>query len=399
MAEQNKELNSGQTPQKKWWRLFIFLLVILLLAFLLWKFVLKPKPKADEYSQWRQPVPVEVVALSRENLQLELKAVGTAIPSETITVQSRVAGILKQLYFKDGDLVEKGQLLALVDPEPMQVTLNQSKANQQNIIAQLQYAESELKRKQNMLKYDAISRQEVDQQAAQVRQLSAQLQSLKAQVDASALELSYSKIYAPISGQLGFRQKDVGNLIQENEENGLVTITKTSPIYVEFAISENYLNLLRGQATQAKPLLVEAWDRDEKNLLAQGEVFALDNQIDASTGTLKLKARFNNADHQLFANQFVNVRLKAQTIANAVTVPSDAIQHGSKGTYVYIIDQQNKAQIKMLQLGMATNGKTQVLSGLNGNERVVLEGIDRLAEGRQVNVLKPAQNSTATKGQ
>jgi multidrug efflux system membrane fusion protein len=389
------QLSHAQPRAKKWTKLMVFLLIIVLSGYALWHFVLKPKPKAPEYSQWAQPVPVRVVSLSRQDLPVVLKAVGSAVASETVNVQSRISGTLEKLYFKDGDWVKQGQLLALIDPKPKQVALAQAQGNRQNIVTQLQFAQSELIRKQHMLKEDAISRQEVDSQAASVRQLSAQLDALRAEVAAADLELSYSKIYAPISGKLGFRQKDVGNLIQEEEENGLVSISKTTPIYVEFAIAENYLDLLRSSLTAKHRLQVEAWDREERQRLAVGEVYALDNQIDSSTGTIKLKAIFSNQDQRLFANQFVNVRLQAQTIHGAVTVPTDAIQHGAQGTYVYVIDQHQVAHVRPLKLGMNSNGTTQVLSGLAGNEQVVLEGIDRLREGKKVNLLSPASTTGA----
>jgi multidrug efflux system membrane fusion protein len=389
------QLSHAQPRAKKWTKLMVFLLIIVLSGYALWHFVLKPKPKVEEYSQWAQPVPVRVVSLSRQDLPVVLKAVGSAVASETVIVQSRISGTLEKLYFKDGDWVKQGQLLALIDPKPKQVALAQAQGNRQNILTQLQFAQSELIRKQHMLKEDAISRQEVDSQAASVRQLSAQLDALRAEVAAADLELSYSKIYAPISGKLGFRQKDVGNLIQEEEENGLVSISKTTPIYVEFAIAENYLDLLRSSLTAKHRLRVEAWDREERQRLAVGEVYALDNQIDSSTGTIKLKAIFSNQDQRLFANQFVNVRLQAQTIHGAVTVPTDAIQNGAQGTYVYVIDQHQVAHVRPLKLGMNSNGTTQVLSGLAGNEQVVLEGIDRLREGKKVNLLSPASTTGA----
>ncbi|GAA5005911.1 MdtA/MuxA family multidrug efflux RND transporter periplasmic adaptor subunit [Acinetobacter puyangensis] len=395
MSEQNIQTNNETQarPRNKWWMLFLFLIFLVLCAGLIWKFVLLPNQKKEkEFSQWSQPVPVRIAPLSRGDLQLELKAVGTAIPTQAVTVQSRVSGVLQALYFKDGDAVQKGQLLAQIDPIPLQVALDQALGNQQQHLAELQHAQAELLRNQTMLKQDAISRQEVDQQQSLVSQLKGQSKAYQAQVDSARLQLSYSKIYAPISGQVGFRQKDIGNLIQANDETGLVTITQTTPIYVEFALAENYLDLIRYSVQRQQKLQVEAWDRQEQKQLAQGTLFALDNQIDASTGTLKLKAIFPNQNKQLFANQFVNVRIQAQTIANAVTVPSDAIQHGAKGTYVYIVDKdkedgKDKAYIRMLQLGMTTGSKTQVLSGLSGNEKVVLEGIDRLSEDREVRIL------------
>ncbi len=386
-------IDSPQSRSKsRWVFIIVFIIVIALLVTLIWHYVLKPKQTTtEEYNPWRQPVPVRVVPLSRADMQLELKAVGTVLPTQMVTVQSQVSGILKALYFTDGQYVEKGQLLAQIDPASFEVALAQAVGNQQQQQAQLQHAQAELKRYQTILKEDAIPKQQVDEQLALVNQLRGQSQALQAQIDAAKLQLSYSRIYAPISGKVGFRQKDVGNLIQANDAQGIVTIAQTSPIYVQFAIAENYLDLVR--ESSGKAAMVDVWDRQEQQRLAIGKVYALDNQIDSNTGTLKIKAVIPNSKGELYPNQFVNIRLQAQTLHDAVTVPSDAIQHGAKGTYVYIVDAENKAQIRTLELGMSSNGQTQVLSGLTGNEKVVLEGIDRLSEGRAVQITEQDGNT------
>ncbi|NOZ96927.1 MAG: efflux RND transporter periplasmic adaptor subunit [Gammaproteobacteria bacterium] len=329
-------------------------------------------------------------------MQFEIKAIGTVVPTHLVKVQSQVSGVLQKIYFKDGQYVSKGQLLAQIDPAPFQVALAQAEGTQQQNLAQLRNAESELNRYQLLFKQDSIARQQVEQQQALVNQLKGQIQANQAQVDAAKLQLSYTKIYAPIEGRVGFKQKDAGNLIQANEEAGLVSITQVHPIYVQFAIAENYLDVLRGSVQKGQKVQVTAWDRSEKKQLATGYVEALDNQIDTHTGTLKLKAIFENRDDTLFPNQFVNVRLNAQTIQNAINIPTDAIQNGAKGTYVYIINKDNKAEIRMLKLGMSSNGQTEILEGLQGNERVVLEGIDRLAEGKEAQVVQDGTVSSAS---
>jgi membrane fusion protein, multidrug efflux system len=341
----------------------------------------------EEYSQWSKPVPVRIVPVQQQNLQLEIKAIGTVIPAHTVNVQSQVSGVLQQIYFKEGQWVKRGELLAQLDPAPFQVALAQAQGTQQQNLAQLQNAETELKRYQLLFKQDSIAKQQVEQQQALVNQLKGQIQSNKAQVDAAKLQLSYTRIYSPIAGRVGFRQKDAGNLIQANEATGLVTITQVHPIYVQFAVAENYLMGLRDTLKEGQHIEVSAWDKSEQNKLATGHVQSLDNQIDVSTGTLKLKAVFNNQDDALFPNQFVNVRLNTHTIQNAITIPNDAVQHGAKGTYVYVINPQNKAEIRMLKLGMASNGQIEVKEGLTANEQVVLEGIDRLSEGKEVQVV------------
>ncbi|RSZ26051.1 efflux RND transporter periplasmic adaptor subunit [Acinetobacter bereziniae] len=371
----------------------LIILIGLALAGFYWK-KSTSKP-VEEYSQWSKPVPVRTVSVQQQNLQLEIKAIGTVIPAHTVNVQSQVSGVLQQIYFKEGQWVNKGELLAQLDPAPFQVALAQAQGTQQQNLAQLQNAETELKRYQLLFKQDSIAKQQVEQQQALVNQLKGQIQSNKAQVDAAKLQLSYTRIYSPIAGRVGFRQKDAGNLIQANETTGLVTITQVHPIYVQFAVAENYLMGLRDTLKKGQQIEVSAWDKSEQNKLAMGRVQSLDNQIDVSTGTLKLKAVFNNQDDTLFPNQFVNVRLNTQTIQNAITIPNDAVQHGAKGTYVYIVNPQHKAEIRMLKLGMTSNGQIEVIEGLTAKEQVVLEGIDRLSEGKEVQIVSDQHQQTS----
>ncbi|CAG68036.1 efflux RND transporter periplasmic adaptor subunit [Acinetobacter baylyi] len=373
----------------------LWAIVIMVIAFAIYWWKLSQVP-TQEYSQWSKPVPVRVISVQRNDLQFEIKAIGTVLPTHLVKVQSQVAGVLQKIYFKEGQYVSKGQLLVQIDPAPFQVALAQAQGTQQQNLAQLRNAESELARYQLLFKQDSIARQQVEQQQALVNQLKGQVQANQAQVDAAKLQLSYTKIYAPIEGRVGFKQKDTGNLIQANEDAGLVSITQVHPIYVQFAIAENYLDMLRASLQKGEQVKVSAWDRAEKKQLATGYVEAFDNQIDTNTGTLKIKATFKNRDDALFPNQFVNVRLNAKTIQNAINIPTDAIQNGAKGTYVYIINKDNKAEIRMLKLGMSSNGQTEILEGLQGNERVVLEGIDRLSEGKEAQVVQDATVSLAS---
>lgn len=373
----------------------LWAIVIMVIAFAIYWWKLSQVP-TQEYSQWSKPVPVRVISVQRNDLQFEIKAIGTVPPTHLVKVQSQVAGVLQKIYFKEGQYVSKGQLLVQIDPAPFQVALAQAQGTQQQNLAQLRNAESELARYQLLFKQDSIARQQVEQQQALVNQLKGQVQANQAQVDAAKLQLSYTKIYAPIEGRVGFKQKDTGNLIQANEDAGLVSITQVHPIYVQFAIAENYLDMLRASLQKGEQVKVSAWDRAEKKQLATGYVEAFDNQIDTNTGTLKIKATFKNRDDALFPNQFVNVRLNAKTIQNAINIPTDAIQNGAKGTYVYIINKDNKAEIRMLKLGMSSNGQTEILEGLQGNERVVLEGIDRLSEGKEAQVVQDATVSLAS---
>ncbi len=365
------------------------LFILLIIGGIYWKKT-SNQPK-EEYSQWSKPVPVRVVPVQRSNLDVEIKAIGTVVPVHTVNVQSQVSGVLQQVYFKEGQWVKKGQLLAQIDPASFKVALAQAEGARQQNLAQLNNAETELARYQLLFKQDSIAKQQVEQQQALVNQLKGQIQSNHAQVEAAKLQLSYTRIYSPIDGRAGFKQKDAGNLIQANESTPLVTITQVHPIYVQFAVAENYLTGLREALKSGQQVKVSAWDKAEQKQLAVGQVQALDNQIDVSTGTLKLKAVFDNRDDSLFPNQFVNVRLSVQTIQNAVSIPSDTVQHGAKGTYVYIINKDHKAEIRSLKLGLSSNGQIEVLAGLNGTEKVVLEGIDRLSDGKEVQIIADDQ--------
>lgn len=393
MSEQPETLHIQSHSAKRKVKWLISFIVMAVIAGIAWNYWKKKNADADEsFSQWNKPVPVRVVSVQKNDMQLQIKAIGTVVPAHVVQVQSQVAGTLQKLYFTDGQYVKKGQLLAQIDPASFQVALAQAQGMQQQNSSQLINAQSELARYQLLYKQDSIAKQQVEQQQALVNQLKGQVQANQAQVDAARLQLSYTKIYAPLEGRVGFRQKDTGNLIQANEPAGLLSIIQTHPIYVQFSIAENYLDIVRQETKNNKTVVVSIWDKSEKKQLAIGQVHALDNQIDLGTGTLKLKATFENKNDVLYPNQFVNVRLNAQTISNAVNLPSDAIQHGAKGTYVYIINKDNKAEVKMLTLGLSSNGKTEVLTGLNGTERVVLEGIDRLSEGKEVQVVQKSDS-------
>lgn len=241
----------------------LWAIVIMVIAFAIYWWKLSQVP-TQEYSQWSKPVPVRVISVQRNDLQFEIKAIGTVLPTHLVKVQSQVAGVLQKIYFKEGQYVSKGQLLVQIDPAPFQVALAQAQGTQQQNLAQLRNAESELARYQLLFKQDSIARQQVEQQQALVNQLKGQVQANQAQVDAAKLQLSYTKIYAPIEGRVGFKQKDTGNLIQANEDAGLVSITQVHPIYVQFAIAENYLDMLRASLQKGEQVKVSAWDRAEK---------------------------------------------------------------------------------------------------------------------------------------
>ncbi|RMX06361.1 efflux RND transporter periplasmic adaptor subunit [Corticibacter populi] len=373
-------------------RLLIWLVVIIAALALLWFFLLrntKPPVPAGP-SPFAQPVAVLVAPVEQGDFTVQVQSIGTVTPFNAVTVRSRVAGTLLKVHVQEGQTVKQGQLLAEIDPEPYRVALAQAKGQQQQNLAQLRNAQNELARYQRLFQQDSIARLELERQQAQVQQLQGTGQADQAQVDEAQLQLSYTRITAPISGRVGMRRVDAGNLIGANDADGLFTIVQTQPVSVLFTVPEPQVTSVRQAHAGATPPLVQAWDRDNRRLLASGVLDTLDNQIDIATGTLRLKGRFENADDTLFPNQFVNTRLALQTLQDVLTIPADAVQFGSIGTYVYVIE-DGKASRRVLELGPSSDGRTVVLAGLEAGQSVVLEGIDRLREGRAVTMVNADQ--------
>lgn len=376
-------LSRGQ----RWLIGIILIVVLLLLWFFVWRSPAEKLPPPP--NPWMSPVPVRTVTATREDLKVHIKAIGTVTPLNTVTVRSRVDGPLVKVPFQEGQQVKAGDLLAEIDPSPFRVRLAQVEGTLQETRAQLKTAEDDLVLYKRLYEQRSIPKQQLDKQEALVEQLKGTLKNHQAQVDDAKLQLSYTRIEAPIAGRLGLRRIDVGNMINASSTEGLVSITQTRPIAVMFTVPENQLVAVRrsynAAAEAGQRLTVEAWDRSEQNQLARGELLTLDNQIDAATGTLRLKAQFANEDDMLFPNQFVNTRLHLQTLENVITIPVDAVQFGSQGTYVYTLD-DGKARIRLIKLGPTEGARVAIEEGLEEGEAVVLEGIDRLNEGRAVRV-------------
>ncbi|MCL7714379.1 MdtA/MuxA family multidrug efflux RND transporter periplasmic adaptor subunit [Stenotrophomonas mori] len=343
-------------------------------------------------------VPVRVARASAEPLVLRLKAVGTVTPLHSVVVRSRVDGELLRLHFQEGQQVKAGDLLAQIDPRPYEVKLAQAQGTQQQNLAELENAERQLQRYRELQKQNYVSGQELSDQQSKVRQLQGRRLSDQASVDEARLQLQYTRITAPVSGRVGLRRLDVGNLVRAGDADGLVTLAQTAPISVLFTVPEPELPALL-DAVQAQPgLVVEAWDRGESRALAQGRLSSVDNRIDTATGTLKLRAQFDNDGQALFPNQFVNVRLQLGE-QSALLIPDAAVQFGSQGNYVHIVDRDNKAQRRTVVLGPADAGRVAVRSGLQAGDQVVIEGIDGLEDGTAVEIVaeQPAAGVAAAR--
>lgn len=329
------------------------------------------------------PQTVTVATVRRGELKVYLTALGTVTPSETVTVKSRVDGQLMRLHFTEGQLVKSGQLLAEIDPRPFEAALAQAEGQLLRDSAQLKNAEIDLARYQSLLAENSIARQQVDTQVALVQQYRGAVKVDQGVVDNASLQLSYSRITAPLAGRVGLRRVDAGNMITANDTNGLVVITQTQPSHVVFALPEAHLTTVMKPYLAGQALAVEAWDRSGK-LLAQGKLETLDNQMDTTTGTVKLKARFANSDNVLFPNQFINVKLLTEVRHDAVLIPEAALQRGKDGPFVYLVQPDNRIALRPVVPGPSDAGQLAVEQGLAEGERVALDGLDRLRAGSQV---------------
>ena len=316
-------------------------------------------------------------------MRVLISAIGTMNARATAVVRAKVSGELQKLYFKEGDEVKAGQLLAEIDPRSFNAALAQVQGSLVRDQAQLKNAQLDLQRYKDLLKQDSIASQQVDTQAALVRQLQGTVAADQGQVDAAKLQVSYTKVTAPISGRLGLRQADLGNVVNPSDTNGLVTITQVRPIDAVFSIPEAHVSTLAEQLRAGKAMPVELWDREQKQILAKGQLNALDNTIDTTTGTVKAKAAFDNADGRLFANQFVNVKLQVRQIDQALVVPVTAVQNN----YVYLVKPDKTVTQRKITVGVTDGDYVSVRGELNPGDQVVTDGIDRLREGAQVSVI------------
>lgn len=343
----------------------------------------------------RRPLaPVQAATATTESVPYYLSGLGTVTAANTVTVRSRVDGQLMALHFTEGQQVEAGALLAEIDPRPWQVALTQAQGQLAKDQATLANARRDLSRYEKLAKTSLVSQQELDTQRSLVSETLGTIKADEGNVASAQLNLTYSRITAPIAGRVGLKQVDVGNYITAGDTNGLVVITQTHPIDVVFSVAENNISQILKAQKSGQPLPVEAWDRSNKTLLTTGALLSIDNQIDVTTGTIKLKARFSNQDDALFPNQFVNARLKVDTLQNAVVIPTAALQMSNDGHFVWVVNSDNKVSKKRVTAGLQDSQKVVIDAGLQAGQRVVTDGLDRLTEGATVEIV--AAQSTAT---
>nr|WP_233158595.1 MdtA/MuxA family multidrug efflux RND transporter periplasmic adaptor subunit [Chromobacterium sp. ASV5] len=346
------------------------------------------------------PLAVGVAAVRQADAPLKLNALGTVNSTYTVTVRSRVDGQLEKIHFAEGQLVKQGQLLAELDARPFQATLTQAEGQLLRDQALLENARLDLARYKQLASQNSISKQQVDTQQALVRQYEGTVKVDQGAVAAARINVDYARVVAPVSGRVGLRQVDPGNIVHASDANGIVTLTQTQPINVVFAVPEVSLASVLQAAGGGKALKVEAWDRDNKNKLADGALLALDNQLNTSTGTINIKAKFANEKQQLFPNQFVNVNLELGVRRNAIVVPTVAVQLGKVGHYVYTVNPDETVSISKVVAGPASGDDTIIEQGLKPGQRVVVDGVDKLRDGAKVKVIdRAAQARAAASGQ
>jgi multidrug efflux system membrane fusion protein len=331
-------------------------------------------------------VPVVAVPVKKTDLHVFLSGLGSVTPLNTVTVKTRVDGELTKVLFKEGQVVNKGEVLAQIDPRPFEVQLTQAQGALARDKALLENAMLDFERYKDLVKKDLIPRQQLDTQESLVHQYEGAVKSDQGQIDNAKLQLAYARITAPISGRIGLRQVDPGNIIHASDANGLAVITQMQPIAIIFSLPEDNLSQILGKLRGGARLVVEAYDRDQKQKLTTGTLLTVDNQIDPNTGTVKLKAEFPNKNYELFPNQFVNARLIIDMLHDALIVPSQAVQRGPQGTFVYVVRADQTVEMRPVTLGVSQEGNASVASGLSAGELVVTEGADRLREGGKVEV-------------
>ena len=324
-------------------------------------------------------------------MPVSVNAIGSIAAANTAVVHSRVDGELTSINFTEGQPVHAGQLLAVIDPKPFQIAVNQAQGQLARDQALLRNAQLDLQRYRDLLAKDAAPKQQADTQESLVQQLQGTVLSDQATLANAQLQLSYTRVVAPISGLAGLKQADLGNLVHASDTNGLLTIAQTQPAALVFAVPDAQLPRIRSQLKAGVVLRVEAFARDQKTLLAEGQVASTDNTIDATTGTIRVKAMFPNADAALFPNQFVNVRLQLDTLAGATVVPSAAVQRGAPGLFVYAVGDDGTVSLRKITVRQTDGDWTAVEGELQPGERVVTDGADRLRDGAKVEVIEPAK--------
>ncbi len=331
-------------------------------------------------------VPVGVATAKTGNISVYLQGLGNITPRSTITVHTLITGELMKILFDEGQMVKKNDTLALIDDRPYQALLEQGEGLLTRDKALLAEAKIDLARYKTLWAQDSIAKQQLDTQASLVQQYEGAVKNDQGQIDTAKIDIVYTKITSPVSGRVGLRQVDPGNIVHTTDTNGIVIVTELQPITALFTIPEDSIPTVLKLLDAGNKLTAEAWDRDNKTKLSKGALISVDNQVDPTTGTVKLRAEFANKDNSLFPSQFVNIRLKLNTLKNVVTIPSSGVQRGSKGTFVYLVKPDKTVAVQNVTLGPADGETVSVESGVNAGDQVVVDGSDGLRDGSKIEI-------------
>ncbi len=346
----------------------------------------KATPQRQGRGSFGGPTSVGISLAKTGTIHVYVNALGTVTPLSTVTIQTQINGQLQEVAFKEGQYVQKGDFLAQIDPRPYQALKAQYEGQLARDMGTLGQARADNERYQTLLKQNSIAKQTADNQVFVVQQAEGTVKIDQALIDAQALNISYCRIVAPIEGRIGLRLVDPGNYVQSSSSTGLAVVTQMKPISVLFSVAEDALSEIHPEIDKGEKLEVTLFDRTNTKRIASGTVTTLDNQIDTSTGTVKLRAQFGNDDLALFPNQFVNVRLLVKTLHDVLTVPSAAVQRGAPGTYVYVVGEDNKVAVRKVTVGPTDVDTTAITDGLKVGDRIVVDGADRLRDGSAVMV-------------
>jgi multidrug efflux system membrane fusion protein len=344
------------------------------------------------------PIPVVARTAMRANINVVLNLPGTVTPLATVTVRTQISGQLVQVNFAEGQMVAKGDLLAVIDPRPYQAALEQSQGQLLQAQAQLKEAQIDLERYQTLSGQDSISKQQVDSQSALVSQYEGMTKTDQAAVDNAQLNLTYCHITAPFAGRVGLRLVDQGNYVTPGDSTGLVILTEVKPISVIYSLAERYIPEVQKRIKSGASIQVDAYNADDTSKVASGKLGTIDNTVDTTTGQFKLRALFPNDDEALFPNQFVTVHMLLDVDVGVIVIPTSAIERGQQGTYVYVVGADNKVSAKTVKLGDTEGEKVGIASGLNAGDKVVVDGADRLKDGSEVTVPDPTHSRPAGAG-
>lgn len=381
--ETNKAPQRGTQPRKRRW-VWIVLLIMVAIAGIVW-YRSRQKTEAAAQARSAQPaaISVAVAAVQKRDIPYYITGLGSVLAFNTVTVKTRVDGQIMKVNFREGQFVKQGDVLVEIDPRPFQVALEQAQGQLAKDVASQNDAKIDLNRYTQLWQEGVIARQQLDTQQATVGQFDGAIQADKAAIDTQKLQLTYAKVTAPISGRVGLRLVDPGNIVHATDATGMIVITQIQPITVVFTIPEDNLPEVAAQMKKGQ-LNVEAYSRDDKIKLATGKLLTTDNQIDQTTGTIKLKSVFDNKDDSLWPNQFVNIRLFLTVKKDATVVSSATLQRGTQGTFVYAVDQNSQAQVRNVNVDFIEGNIAVIKDGLNPGEQVVVEGQDKLQSGAKV---------------